>query len=110
MRICRIYGIALAETIRKSVKIKKMRNSPKLVTKLLKMSEKDATALERLALLAQKHYQQRCPHALAAELPSISHVMRALIRYAEEVTAINPATGSGAEVVERCAFGGGRWD
>lgn len=87
-----------------------MSNTRKIVTKLVKMSETDAAALARVTLLTQQYYQQQCPDALAVELPSVSHVLRALIRYADEVTSGNPMPDLGVVIVERCATAGGRWD
>lgn len=87
-----------------------MRNNGKIVTKILKISDRDAVALDRLALLAERHYRAQYPDALAADMPSISHVLRALIRYADEVTLANPTSADSLRIVERCATGGGRWD
>jgi hypothetical protein len=87
-----------------------MRNKGKIVTKILKMSEQDAAMLDRLAYLAQRYYREANPGALAVELPSSSHVLRALIRYADGITATDPQTADGQKLVERCATGGGRWD
>lgn len=91
-------------------KNQKMRNPRKIVTKILKISDRDAAALDRLALLAQRHYLAQYPDALAVDQPSISHVLRALIRYADERTTGDPLTADGLQLVERCATGGGRWD
>ncbi len=79
------------------------------MTKILKISDKDAVALDRLALLAQRHYIQGHPDALAVDLPSISHVLRALIRHADELTSPDPLTSEGLRIIERCANAGGRW-
>ena len=87
-----------------------MTNKGTIVTKILKMSDRDAVALDRLALLAQQHYRKSYPGALAVDLPSISHVLRSLIRYAGELTADDPLTEEGLRIVERCATAGGRWD
>jgi hypothetical protein len=87
-----------------------MRNQGKIVTKILKMSEQDAAMLDRLAYLAQRYYREANPGALAVELPSSSHVLRALIRHAGELTGTEPLTVDGLRIVERCANGGGRWD
>lgn len=87
-----------------------MKNSRKIVTKILKISDEDAAALDRLALLAQRHYRQLYPDALAVDLPGISHVLRALIRYADDVTKVEVPTAEGMRIVDRCATGGGRWD
>lgn len=84
-----------------------MNNSRKIVTKVLKMGDRDAAALDRLTLLAQRHYIQLSPDALAVDLPSVSHVMRALIRYADEVTMSSDPIG--LKLIERCATSGGRW-
>lgn len=80
------------------------------MTKILKISDKDAVALDRLTLLAQQHYRKSYPEALAVDLPSISHVLRALIRYADGITATDPLTAGGLQIVEQCATAGGRWD
>ena len=80
------------------------------MTKILKMSDRDGAALDRLALLAQRHYLAQYPDALAADLPGVSHVLRALIRYADEMTSSEPLTADGARIVDRCANSGGRWD
>lgn len=87
-----------------------MRNQRKIVTKILKMSDKDAAALDRLALLAQRRYLKHYPDALAVDLPSVSHVLRSLIRYADDATGSEPLTPDGMQIVERCATSGGRWD
>ncbi len=87
-----------------------MRNKGTIVTKILKISDRDSAALDRLALLAERHYRAQYPDALAADLPSISHILRALIRYADERTMGDPLTADGLQLVERCATGGGRWD
>ena len=87
-----------------------MRNKGTIVTKILKISDQDAAALDRLALLAQRHYLTQYPYALAADMPSISHVLRALIRYADERTMGDPLTTDGLKIVERCATAGGRWN
>ena len=89
---------------------KKREDSPKVVTKILKMSGGDAAALDRLALLAQRHYLAVHPNALAADLPSVSHVLRALVRYADTLTQQDPITVEGFRIVEMCATRGGRWD
>ena len=80
------------------------------MTKILKMSDQDSAALDRLAYLAQRYYREEHPGALAVDLPSVSHVLRALIRYADELTLADPLTVDGLRIVERCATGGGRWD
>lgn len=87
-----------------------MRNKGTIVTKILKISDQDAAALDRLALLAQSHYRTLHPGALAADLPSISHVLRALIRYADGLTTTHPLPAEAIQIVERCATGGNRWD
>lgn len=78
------------------------------MTKVLKMGDRDAAALDRLTLLAQRHYLQLCPNALAVDLPSVNHVMRALIRYADEMTLGSDPVG--VQLIERCATSGRRWD
>ena len=87
-----------------------MKNTRKIVTKILKITDEDAEALDRLALVAQRHYRQLYPDALAVDLPSVSHVLRALIRYADETTRVVPPTADGLRIVDRCATAGGRWD
>ena len=87
-----------------------MRNKGTIVTKILKINDRDAAALDRLAKLAQRHYAAQYPDSLAADQPGISHVLRALIRYADERTMGDPLNADGLLIVERCATGGGRWD
>lgn len=80
-----------------------------IVTKILKITDQDAAALNRLALLAQRHYLAQFPDALAVNLPSVSHVLRALIRHADEITKSEPLTDDALKLVERCATSGSRW-
>jgi len=85
-----------------------MRNPDrKMVSKLLKMSESDSIALDRVTLEVQNEYRQHSPNSLASELPSSNHILRALIRFADAEISVKSQLR--AALVGFCSERGDLW-